>query len=98
MTALPWLALPLLAPLFGLLVWLGLILRPTARRRMLGWCGLGLLLAIVGCAWGASQPEQHGHALWPQIAAATAAFLAYVLTWLLGLWWTRSRTGTSAQA
>ena len=30
MTALPWLALPLLAPLFGLLVWLGLILRPTA--------------------------------------------------------------------
>lgn len=89
MTALPWLSLPLLAPLFGLLVWLGLLLRPAARTRMLAWCGLGLMLATLGCAWGASQPQHGGHALWPQIAAATAAFLSFVLSWAAGLWHTR---------
>lgn len=91
MNSVPLLGLLLLLPAFALLTWLGLLFRSTRRRQMLLWSLLALLAALAGCVFGEAQPGRGGHVLWPQVAAATAAFIAFLSVWSLGLWLSRPR-------
>jgi uncharacterized membrane protein YhaH (DUF805 family) len=91
MNSLPYLGVLLLIPAFALLTWLGLLARRTRARAMLGWSTLALSVATIACVIGEAQPGRGGHVLWPQVAAATGAFVGFVCVWALGLWVTRVR-------